>query len=398
VRLDALRGLFLVIMAGVHVPTPLSHYFQEPFGYTSAAEGFVFLGACLTGLVYGKTLIQSGWTAMSRRLWMRAGLVYLVHLSLLCLAMLAVWVAGDSLPPLANHFHFFLTHPISSLMLTPLLLHQPPLFDILPLYVFFLAASPWLLRVARKSGWKKILFLSGFGWLLTQSNFTGFNFQNVSLQFLRPGSFNLLAWQFLWICGLALGEISLHRPIISPRSRTTLVVPATLVVAVGLLSRHGLWPQAWLPGDLFLWMDKWTLGPLRALNFISWVIVLMAWNPKISPRLVEPLAMLGRHSLAVFAAHLPLVIIASTTLQMFAFSNGGQTLIGLYVLAIIFLWARWLEVRLKKPRMAPNQSRVPITFSSLPTPAAVQIVPLSGVIPKGAIASPVAFPANFYRL
>ena len=53
-RLDALRGPFLVIMAAVHIPTPLSHAMQEPFGFTSAAEGFVFLGACLAGLFTGK--------------------------------------------------------------------------------------------------------------------------------------------------------------------------------------------------------------------------------------------------------------------------------------------------------------------------------------------------------
>ena len=51
-RLDAVRGMFLVIMAGVHVPSPLSHYLQEPFGFTSAAEGFIFLSACLAGLAW----------------------------------------------------------------------------------------------------------------------------------------------------------------------------------------------------------------------------------------------------------------------------------------------------------------------------------------------------------
>ena len=82
-RLDALRGLFLVIMAGVHVPSPLSHVLQEPFGFTSAAEGFIFLSACLAGLVYGKTYLKGGWAEMSRRVWNRAKLVYIVHLAVL---------------------------------------------------------------------------------------------------------------------------------------------------------------------------------------------------------------------------------------------------------------------------------------------------------------------------
>src|SRR5260370_42644797 len=96
-RLDALRGLFLVIMAAVHVPTPLSHLLQEPFGYTSAAEGFVFLGACLAGFVYGKTYLQADWRAMARRAWIRARQIYFVHLALVVPFALLAWAAGHPL-------------------------------------------------------------------------------------------------------------------------------------------------------------------------------------------------------------------------------------------------------------------------------------------------------------
>ena len=48
-RLDALRGYFLILMAAVHVPTPVSHALQEPLGFNGAAEGFIFLSACLAG-------------------------------------------------------------------------------------------------------------------------------------------------------------------------------------------------------------------------------------------------------------------------------------------------------------------------------------------------------------
>ena len=74
--------------------------------------------------------------------------------------------------------------------------------------------------------------------------------------------------------------------------------------------RRGLWPQAWLNPDIFLWMDKWTLGTLRVLNFAAWVVLLLAWNPHPPKWFLAPTALLGRHSLAVFAFHLPLVIAA----------------------------------------------------------------------------------------
>ena len=45
----------------------------------------------------------------------------------------------------------------------PLLLHQPPLFDILPLYVIFLGVTPLLLSFARRRGWGMMLIVSAAG-------------------------------------------------------------------------------------------------------------------------------------------------------------------------------------------------------------------------------------------
>ena len=42
---DALRGLFLVWMTLTHLPTRMSDLVNQPFGFISSAEGFVFLSA-----------------------------------------------------------------------------------------------------------------------------------------------------------------------------------------------------------------------------------------------------------------------------------------------------------------------------------------------------------------
>lgn len=350
IRLDAIRGVLLIIMAAVHVPTPLSHLLQEPLGFTSAAEGFVFLGASLAGFVYGKSHLQAGWRVMSHRVWGRAGRVYLTHMAMLLPAVLLAWAAGNRLAPLANQFHDFLAHPWASLALLPLLLHQPPLFDILPLYVVFLLATPLLLAVARRRGWAIVLAVSALGWLAAQFNLEPRVIGDASQVFpVRLGAFNLAAWQFLWVAGLALGETAVRRPLIRREWRPGVGTVAFALVVVGLLSRHGLWPQAWFSPDLYLWMDKWTLGPLRLLNFGAWVVFLLAWNPAFLPQLLSPVALLGRHSLAVFAFHVPVAIVAISLIQTASLSSAPQLLIGLMVVALLFPWAAWLERRSRRP-------------------------------------------------
>ncbi len=359
-RLDAVRGLFLVIMAGVHVPSPLSHCLQEPFGFTSAAEGFIFLSACLAGMVYGKTYLKSGWTEMSRRVWNRAKLVYIVHLAVLLPVALTAWLYARQVTPLANHFHDFLLHPVASLLLVPLLLHQAPLFDILPLYVVMLLATPFAFATARRHGWGIVLSASFLGWFTAQ--FPALHLPAGTLLPVRCGSFNLLAWQFLWFTGVALGESSVRGEIISPIFRKFFLTAAGGVVLLGLCARHDLIPGMVLNPGIFSWMDKWTLGPLRLLNFAAWVVFLLAWNPRPPAWVMEQTALWGRHSLAVFALHLPLVVCAASVIQMFPMTGMEKTFIGLSVIAAISLWVAWLEINLRQRKQmttaVPSQSRL----------------------------------------
>ena len=352
-RFDAIRGLLLISMAAVHVPTLVSHFLHEPLGFMSDAEGFIFLSASMAGLAYGKTYRQTDWSAMSRRVWQRARQIYFIHLAVILPVVLTAWAFAAQTTPLANHFHDFLVHPWGSLALIPLLLHQPPLFDILPLYIILLGVTPLLLALARRRGWGIVLAVSAIGWLAAQFKLdTRFISNPSELLPLRWGSFDLLAWQLVWVGGLALGESSSRRPVFSSKWRFSLAAISVPITVVGFLARHGVLS---LNPDSFLWIDKWTLGPLRLLNFASWVALLLAWNPRVPARLLAPAALLGRHSLAVFAFHLPLVITASTIVQLFPLSNVWQIGVSLSVIGALFLWAMWLEYtpRPTTPTVAP---------------------------------------------
>jgi hypothetical protein len=119
---------------------------------------------------------------------------------------------------------------------------------------------------------------------------------------------------------------------------------AGLFVIGGFLARHALWPQGWHLEPLYNWIDKWTLGPLRLMNFAAWVVLLLAWRPPL-PSLFSPLAVLGRHSLAVFSFHVPVAIAATILIETLGLSLGEQTTVGLAVIASLFVWAAWLEKR-----------------------------------------------------
>jgi hypothetical protein len=51
-EIDALRGLMLVLMTLTHLPTRFSDPLGQPFGFVSAAEGFVFLSAFMAGYIF----------------------------------------------------------------------------------------------------------------------------------------------------------------------------------------------------------------------------------------------------------------------------------------------------------------------------------------------------------
>lgn len=347
-RLDALRGCFLILMAAIHVPTPVSHALQDPLGYNGAAEGFIFLSACLAGLVYGKSYLHAGWPEMSRRVWKRTLRIYLIHLGVLIPTALVAWAFAGQVIPLANHFHDFLLQPRRGLALMPVLLDQPPLFDILPLYVVFLGLTPFMFVIARRYGWGIVLAASALVWLAVQTKLEARILGNL-LQPFQLGSFNLLGWQFLWVCGAAIGETSVRRQVVARQFRAGLIPPALAIIFLGFFTRHGFWPQAWWNPDIYLWMDKWTLGPLRLLNFAAWSALFLAWNPHPSPRLMAAPALLGRHSLAVFAFHLPLVIAATTVIQVFTLSDAMQTVLGILLIALLFGWAAWLDRNNRRP-------------------------------------------------
>jgi hypothetical protein len=311
-ELDAVRGLMLVWIALTHLPTSVSTYVNQPFGFVSAAEGFIFLSALFTGRIYYRMAEHDGYWPMTRRLWSRTLRLYVYHGLLLAFAFLvaAPIASRGNRPGLHNLLDFyFIAGAKQSITEAALLVYRPPLLDILPMYIIFLAFTGVALLLARKIGWKPIL-LGGFViWSFAQLGFRSAE-HNFMMRFIptriplnEMGSFDLWAWQFLWIAGVWLGVRWGQDNLPIEQWARRVAIPAILIATPLFLLRRALERGVELGASEFLF-DKWHLGPLRLLNFAAVAAVLIVAQSALKPLAIRPLVLLGQSSLQVFCVHL----------------------------------------------------------------------------------------------
>jgi hypothetical protein len=221
------------------------------------------------------------------------------------------------------------------------------------MYVVFLLATPIALYVGSRWSWKLVLIPSGLIWVLAQFGLrTTIHANMVQLTGLQiplneMGAFDLLAWQFLWAGGLWIGA---GRPesIFKVLTSKMGVIAALLVAAAFFLLRHPILNVQFY-GELWSGLvDKWHLGTLRLLDFSSFAILFAAGRPWLARWFtISPLLLLGKASLEVFCAHLLFCFAAlsfvkdGTGLPVWIQSAFiGTTLIGLYIVARLFVNAR----------------------------------------------------------
>jgi hypothetical protein len=316
-ELDALRGLFLVWMTLTHLPTRLSELVNQPFGFVSSAEGFVFLSAMLVATLYIHKA-QEDSEGVRSKLWMRALRIYGYHLIMLTMVftVVAAFAAHTHRAAIYNLLNFYLAHPATAIIGSLLLIYCPPLLDILPMYVTFLLLTPYVLSVAVRRGWTRILMVSGVIWLLAQFGLRTWmhslvvNATGLRIPLQETGAFNLFAWQAIWVLALWLGAKSTQgeNPLGKLPGWVFVLSGAVCLFFLGV--RHDWLGPHLTQEALGLSLDKWQIGPLRVLNLFAFSC-LIYWSRKYLTRmvLVEPFVTLGKASLEVFCAHVFFVFV-----------------------------------------------------------------------------------------
>ncbi|HUY80790.1 MAG TPA: OpgC domain-containing protein [Acidobacteriaceae bacterium] len=316
-ELDALRGLFLVWMTLTHLPTHMSDFVNQPFGFISSAEGFVFMSALLVGRIYIYEM-QHDEAGVHFKLLRRTLKIYGYHLLLLFLAftVAAAYAVHNHRAAITNLLNFYLAHPGTAILGSLLLLYCPPLLDILPMYVTFLLFTPIILSLSIRIGWKKILAASMLVWLLAQFGLRDLvhnwivHITHLHIPLQETGAFNLFAWQAVWIIGLWLGA-GLARDFIPFRYIPRPAVIACFVISIlFIFIRYGWLGPHLTQQALGLQLDKWQIGPLRVLNLICFSVVVYASRKYVVKAVSrEPFLTLGKASLHVFCAHLFFVFV-----------------------------------------------------------------------------------------
>src|SRR6476661_11143490 len=165
--LDALRGLFILMMISSHISDQTMSYavLHLPRWFTGA-EGFVLLSGVVLGIVH-HTRMRAGEWAATRRILQRAGQLYVIHCALTLSLFVARMTTGQPafVPDVAT-----LGGWPATVVSIATLSAQPRFMDVLPLYVLLLLGAPLVLAAMRRGSSWLVLVASVLSWLYAQAN------------------------------------------------------------------------------------------------------------------------------------------------------------------------------------------------------------------------------------
>jgi hypothetical protein len=371
-RLDLFRGVANWAIFLNHIPNNAGMWITtRNYGFSDAAEVFVFIAGYAAAIVYSKSMLAQGFNAGATRLLERAWQLYVAHVVLLVINLAVInWAAQTyNEPHLLDEFNVggLTDDPVRTLTQGLLLKYKPFNFDILPLYIVVLTACPpalWLMLrrpdvtiaaalvlyfAARQFEWNLPAYPSGVWY------------------------FNPFTWQFLFMLGAwcALGGASRMRTII--RSPAVLVIGtaylsfALVMTMAGHFETFGRTFPEWLV-NAFNPNDKTNLAPYRVVHFIVIAVLVIRFLPidwrGLESRWLRPLIVCGQRSLEVFCVGLLLSFVGHFLLDVVSDSLLAQIVVsmsGVALMTAIAYYRSWSKELDKQPK-------APIPKKALPKP------------------------------
>lgn len=356
VRLDLFRGVGLWMIFLDHIPHDVVSWLTlRNYGFSDAAEFFVFISGYLVGFIYAPIVRAGYFVAAAKRLLRRALQMYVAHIMLFLLftAQISRTARRFDNPMYEDEFNVFnfLQHPDVLIGQAITLRYKPVNLDVLPLYITLIAAAPLMLWCLVR---RPHLTLAGSAVLYALSRWFDWNIASYP-----PGAtwyFNPFCWQLLFVfaawCGHG-GFGLIARWAWSPATRLLaaawLAFAFLIVMTWHVHALEALVPK-WMIKAIYP-IDKTDLDLLRLTHFLA----LATWVSYLLPRdwsglraaWSYPLRLCGRHSLPIFclgvflsfSAHWILMQYTRGVWEQFAVSIGG---------ILIMIGAAWVLERAER--------------------------------------------------
>jgi hypothetical protein len=153
VRLDLFRGLANWAIFLDHIPHEiLSSLTTRNYGFSDAADLFVFISGYTAAMVFGKVMIERGYLAAALRLARRAFQLYAAHMAVVAVYIAVIaWVSREFHDPddlTQFNVAVFISMPLREFIQALALRYRPVNLDVLPLYILLLgtfAPALWLM-------------------------------------------------------------------------------------------------------------------------------------------------------------------------------------------------------------------------------------------------------------
>jgi hypothetical protein len=335
-RLDLFRGLANWAIFLDHIPHEvLSAITTRNYGFSDAADLFVFISGYTAAFVFGRIMIERGYVAAASRLVKRASELYIAHMIVVAIyIVLIAWVSRELHDPDdLNQFNIaiFMSKPLWEFIQALVLTYKPVNLDVLPLYILLLGTfAPALWLMVRKPTLTLVcsmaVYFAGrhFGWNLPASP-SGFWY------------FNPFAWQFLFFLGawIAVDGAQAIQSVIRTRTVFWLAITYLLFAFVVTMAIHAPELGNLLPHwilEPFDPNDKTNLAPYRVVHLVALVIVVTRFLPADSPilqwRALTPLIRCGQNSLQVFCIGIVLSYCAHAAIETSLNSLWVQIFVG----------------------------------------------------------------------
>ena len=300
--IDFWRGLALLMIFIDHVPENVfQHVTQKNFGFSDAAELFVFLAGVSVALAYGTRFFEGETVGAVRAVLRRAFTLYWVQIliSLLIIAIFAGAAALWNEDDLLEDADAVVSNPLQTTAGILALLHQLENANILPLYIALLLMTPLLLALARRDD--RLMLAASAGIYLAARAFS-LNLSTWPVE--GTWFFNPIAWQLIFAIGIFAGR-RLKRGGIAYDAR--LFAACLAVVAIAAVVRTDAFGYAsglWQDVRDVLDCGKTDLGFARLVHFLALAYIVYysgLTGLMRRTRAFLPLCLIGRYGLPVFA-------------------------------------------------------------------------------------------------